>query len=89
MLGISFGDFLIVLAIGVIAGLVMNRFGRSWLGRQVADVTGVGDVTYSLVGIAGAFIGYHLGSFVAPSAIVPFVVAIVGSLAVIWLWRGR
>ena len=89
MLGISFGDFLIVLAIGVIAGLVMNRFGRSWLGRQVADVTGVGDVTYSLVGIAGAFIGYHLGSFVAPSFFFPFVAAIVGSLAVIWLWRGR
>ena len=53
-------NLLVVLAIGIIVGLVFNRYGRSWLGRQIASGTGAGDVTYALVGIAGAFIGFHL-----------------------------
>ena len=53
-------NLIVILAIGLIVGLVFNRYGRSWPGRRVADVTGVGDVTYSLVGIAGSFIAFHI-----------------------------
>ena len=51
---------IVILAIGIIIGLVFNRYGRSWLGRQTAGATGVGDVTYALVGIAGSFVGFHI-----------------------------
>ena len=49
---LTFGDFFIVLGIGILVGVLMNRYGRSWLRRQTAGLTGVGDVTYSLIGIA-------------------------------------
>jgi uncharacterized membrane protein YeaQ/YmgE (transglycosylase-associated protein family) len=84
-------DFLIILAIGIIVGLVFNRYGRGWLGRQVVDASGVGDVTYALVGIAGSFIGFHLGVIfgLLPSPLMLFLAAIVGAVITIWLWRGR
>ena len=53
--------FIILVLIGILVGVVFNRRGRSWLGRQVAETTGAGDVTYALVGIAGSFMGYHIG----------------------------
>ena len=49
-------NLLIVLAIGIAAGLVFNRYGQAWLRRQ--SVTRHTDVTSSFVGIAGAFIGF-------------------------------
>ena len=57
----AISTFLILVVIGIVVGLLFNRRGRGWLGRQVADATGVGDVTYSLVGIAGSFMGFHIG----------------------------
>jgi hypothetical protein len=82
--------FLILIAIGVIVGLVFNRRGRSWIGRQVADATGAGDVTYSLVGIAGSFMGFHVGVILGllPSILL-YVAAILGAVLTIFLWRGR
>ena len=87
----ALGNLIMILAIGIIVGLVFNRYGRSWLGRQVADATGVGDVTYSLVGIAGAFIGFHLAVILGllPTPLMLYVAAIVGAVVAIWLWRGR
>ena len=86
----AIGTFLIVLVIGIVTGLLFNRAGRSWLGRQVADATGIGDVTYSLVGIAGAFMGFHiaviLGLFPRRCSISA---AVLGAVITIWLWRGR
>jgi len=84
-------NFLIILAIGIIVGLVINRYGRGWLGRQVVDASGLGDVTYALVGIAGSFIGFHLGVIfgLLPSPLILFLAAIVGAAITIWLWRGR
>jgi uncharacterized membrane protein YeaQ/YmgE (transglycosylase-associated protein family) len=79
----------IVLIIGVLVGLLMHRVGRSWLGRKVANATGIGHITYSLVGIAGAFIGYHIAGLLAVASPLTYVAAAVGALAVIWLWRGR
>lgn len=82
--------FIILILIGIIVGLAFNRYGRGWLGRQVADATGVGDVTYSLVGIAGSFMGFHVGVILGllPSVLL-YVAAILGAAITLWLWRGR
>ncbi len=82
--------FIILIAIGIVVGLLFNRRGRSWLGRQVADATGAGDVTYSLIGIAGSFMGFHLGVILGllPSVFL-YVMAVLGAALTIFLWRGR
>jgi hypothetical protein len=87
----ALANFIIVLLIGIITGLVFNRYGRSWLGRQVADATGAGDVTYALVGIAGSFIGFHIAVILGllPTPLMLYLAAIVGAVLTIWLWRGR
>jgi len=84
-------NFLIVLVIGIVVGLVFNRYGRSWLGRQATGATGVGDVTYALVGIAGSFIGFHLAVILGmlPSPLVFYLSSGVGAIVTVWLWRGR
>ena len=82
--------FILLIVIGIVVGVLFNRRGRSWLGRQVADATGSGDVTYSLVGIAGSFMGFHVGVILGllPSMML-YVTAIIGAALTIWLWRGR
>jgi uncharacterized membrane protein YeaQ/YmgE (transglycosylase-associated protein family) len=51
--------FLLVLAIGVIAGFLFDRLaGPSWLARQFSGSTR-GMITSALVGVAGAFVGYR------------------------------
>lgn len=82
--------FILLIIIGIVVGVLFNRRGRSWLGRQVADATGAGDVTYSLVGIAGSFMGFHIGVILGllPSMML-YVAAIIGAALTIWLWRGR
>ncbi len=80
--------FILLILIGVIVGLFMNRGGRSWLGRRVAEATGVGDVTYALIGIAGSFMGFHIGVILEllPSLLL-YVAAIAGAFLTIILWR--
>jgi hypothetical protein len=82
--------FLVVVIIGIVVGLAFNRYGRSWLGRQVAGATGAGDVTYALVGIAGSFMGFHIAVILGllPSILL-FVAAALGAAVTLWLWRGR
>ncbi len=82
--------FVLVVAIGIVVGLAFNRYGRSWVGRQVAGATGAGDVTYSLVGIAGSFMGFHIAVILGllPSILL-YVGAILGAAVTVWLWRGR
>lgn len=82
--------FLILVAIGIVVGIAFNRRGRSWLGRQVAGATGAGDVTYALVGIAGSFMGYHVGVILEllPSWLL-YLTALAGAALTIALWRGR
>ena len=79
--------FLLILVIGIVAGVLFDRFaGPGWLTRQIAGSTR-GMVTSSLVGIAGAFIGYHLAVLVGILGAVALVAAAVGALVVLWLWR--
>ncbi len=86
----AIATFLLVVVIGIIAGLAFNRYGRSWLGRRVAESTGVGDITYSLVGIAGSFMGFHIAVILGllPSLLL-YVAAALGAAVTLWLWRGR
>jgi uncharacterized membrane protein YeaQ/YmgE (transglycosylase-associated protein family) len=81
---------LIVVAIGIAAGLMFKRYGRGWWSRHVVNRT-QSDVTWALVGIAGAFIGFHLvplfGAIRLPFA--PYIAAALGSAIVLWAWRGR
>lgn len=80
--------FIILVAIGIVVGILFNRRGRSWLGRRVAGATGVGDVTYSLVGIAGSFMGFHIGVIlgILPSILL-YLIAVLGAALTVWLWR--
>jgi uncharacterized membrane protein YeaQ/YmgE (transglycosylase-associated protein family) len=81
--------FLIVLVIGILAGLLFDRFaGPGWLTRQIAGSTRT-MVTSALVGVAGSFIGYHLATILRLGAggYGAIIGAIVGALLVLWLWR--
>lgn len=82
-------NLLIVLAIGIAAGLAFNRYGQTWLRRQF--VTRHTDVTSSLVGIAGAFIGFHVAVILGllPSRLMLYITALIGAFLVLWAWRGR
>jgi uncharacterized membrane protein YeaQ/YmgE (transglycosylase-associated protein family) len=81
--------FIIVLVIGIAAGIIAQRIVRpSWLSRQIAGRSRA-DLTSALVGIAGAFIGFHIAAIVALSAgmIVLFVAAAIGAVLVLWARR--
>jgi uncharacterized membrane protein YeaQ/YmgE (transglycosylase-associated protein family) len=81
--------FIIVLLIGIVAGVIAQRGMRaSWLSRRLAGGMR-GEVTGALVGIAGAFIGFHLAAliFTSGEAIALFLGAIVGAVLVLWGWR--
>ena len=81
--------FIIVLLIGIVVGVAAQRMARaSWLSRQIAGGRRA-DVTSALVGIAGAFVGFHLAALVALSAGMGllFIAAIIGAALVVWGWR--
>ena len=79
--------FVVILIIGILAGIIFDRVaGPGWLTRQIAGSTR-GLVTSSLIGIAGAFIGYHLLAFANAGGYVPFIGAIVGAALILWVWR--
>ena len=81
--------FIIVLVIGIVVGVAAQRMARaSWLSRQIAGGRRA-EVTSALVGIAGAFVGFHLAALVALSAGMGllFIAAIIGAALVVWGWR--
>ena len=82
--------FLLVLVIGILAGTLFDRMvGPSWLARQFGGSTRI-PVTSALVGIAGAFIGFHIVAVFMLSAVGTvgaLVGAIIGALVVLWAWR--
>jgi uncharacterized membrane protein YeaQ/YmgE (transglycosylase-associated protein family) len=79
--------FLLVLGIGIVLGILFDRFaGRSWLPRKLAGTGGM--VTSALVGVAGSFIGFHLATLFKQGAGAPRLIgAALGALVVLWLWR--
>jgi hypothetical protein len=82
-------NFLIVVAIGIVVGLAFNRYARNWLARLGS--TTHSDITSALVGIAGSFIGFHIGIILGllPSPLMLYLAAVVGAALTLWLWRGR
>jgi len=78
---------LLVLVIGIVVGVGALRVNRpSWLTRQIAGGRRA-ELTSALVGIAGAFIGFHLGALFIVSTIVLLIAAIIGAVVVVWAWR--
>jgi uncharacterized membrane protein YeaQ/YmgE (transglycosylase-associated protein family) len=79
--------FLIVVLIGIAAGLIFDRFaGPGWLTRQIAGSTR-SIVTSALVGIAGAFIGFNIAALLGLLGIAALIGAVVGAAVVLWAWR--
>jgi uncharacterized membrane protein YeaQ/YmgE (transglycosylase-associated protein family) len=79
--------FVILLAIGIAAGLVFDRVaGPGWFKRQVSGATPI-IVTTALIGIAGSFVGYHLAVLLTLTGYAAFLGAIVGAAAVLYGWR--
>ena len=78
----------LVLAIGIVAGLLFDRLaGPSWLARQFSGSTR-GIVTSALVGVAGAFVGYHIAMLaLGGGLIISLVATAVGSAVVLFVWR--
>ena len=81
---------LIILAIGLVAGIIYDRLaGPGWLTRQFAG-SARGVVTSALVGIAGSFIGFHITALLALSparGFIPFIGAVIGAAIALWGWR--
>ncbi len=82
--------FFLILAIGIVAGLIFDRIaGPGWLTRQIAGSTR-GVVTSSLVGIAGSFIGFNVAVLLAIAPATGWLAlafAAAGAAIVLWLWR--
>jgi uncharacterized membrane protein YeaQ/YmgE (transglycosylase-associated protein family) len=79
--------FLILLVIGIAAGLLFDRFaGPGWLSRQMAGQNRL-MVTSALVGIAGSFIGYYIFILIGIVGTAALLGAILGAAAVLWGWR--
>jgi uncharacterized membrane protein YeaQ/YmgE (transglycosylase-associated protein family) len=81
--------FLVVLVIGVAAGILFDRLaGPSWLARQFSG-SSRGIITSTLVGIAGAFIGYQIAVLLALGGgmVTSAIAAAVGAAVVLFAWR--
>jgi len=79
--------FLVLLIIGVAAGLLFDRFaGPGWLSRQIAGQNRM-MVTSALIGIAGSFVGYHVAILIGITGYAALIGAIVGALLVLYGWR--
>jgi uncharacterized membrane protein YeaQ/YmgE (transglycosylase-associated protein family) len=85
----ALANLLIILIIGIVAGLAFNRYARSWLARLGGTTRS--DITAALVGIAGAFIGFHISVILGllPSPLMHYVLAAIGAVLVLWFWRRR
>jgi uncharacterized membrane protein YeaQ/YmgE (transglycosylase-associated protein family) len=79
----------LILIIGTIAGILFDRLaGPSWLARQFAGSTR-GIITSALVGVAGAFIGYHIAVLLALGGglLTSAIAAAAGAAVVLFAWR--
>ena len=81
--------FLLVLIIGIGAGVLFDRLaGPSWLARQFSGSTR-GIITSALVGVAGAFVGYHIALLLALGGgiLTSAIAAALGAAVVLYAWR--
>jgi uncharacterized membrane protein YeaQ/YmgE (transglycosylase-associated protein family) len=79
--------FLLLLVIGVVAGLLFDRFmGPGWIKRQVSGATPI-MLTSAIVGVAGSFVGYHLAGLLSLTGYASLVGAIIGAVVLLYVWR--
>ena len=81
--------FVLILVIGIVAGILCDRLaGPSWLARQFSGSTR-GIITSALVGVAGAFVGYHIAMLLGlgGGVLTSVVAAAVGAALVLFGWR--
>ena len=81
--------FLLVIVIGTVAGILFDRLaGPSWLARQFSGSTR-GIITSALVGVAGAFVGYHIVVLLALGGglVTSVIAAAAGAVVVLFAWR--
>ena len=74
-------SILVVIVIGVGCGVLVRLV-------VARDVNG-GSFTAICVGLAGAFVGFHfamLSNLATDQALVPFIVALAGSVLLLWAW---
>ena len=74
---------------GIAAGILFDRLaGPSWLARQFSGSTR-GIITSALVGVAGAFIGYHIAVLLALGGglLTAVIAAAAGAAVVLFVWR--
>jgi len=83
----AFGNFLVLVVIGGGIGFAMTRYGR---GVRVTGTVTSGDATSALVGIAGSFMGFHIGLMLGllQDFVLYLVAAGVAAITVL-AWRGR
>jgi uncharacterized membrane protein YeaQ/YmgE (transglycosylase-associated protein family) len=81
--------FFLVLVIGIVAGVLLDRLaGPSWLARQFSGTTR-GTITSALVGVAGAFVGYHIAVLLALGSglVTSVIAAAAGAVVMLFAWR--
>jgi uncharacterized membrane protein YeaQ/YmgE (transglycosylase-associated protein family) len=80
---------LLVLVVGIAAGILFDKVaGPSWLARQFSGSTR-GIITSALVGVAGAFVGYHIAGLLSLGVgpVMPLIAAVAGAAVVLFAWR--
>jgi uncharacterized membrane protein YeaQ/YmgE (transglycosylase-associated protein family) len=80
--------FLLVVVIGIVSGVLFDRLaGPSWLARQFSG-SARGVLTSALVGVAGAFVGYHIAMLALGGGLLMSVIAAaIGAAVVLFGWR--
>ena len=86
----ALAHLMIIVLLGIMCGLVFSRYGQGWFARHVTGTRHT-NFTTALVGIAGAFIGFHIGVVLqlVPLPLMQYLLSVVCALVVLWLWRGR
>ena len=81
--------FLLIVVIGIVAGFLFDRLlGPSWLARQFSG-SSRGIVTSAIVGVAGAFFGYHIAALLmlGVGLLTLIIAAAAGAAVVLFVWR--
>lgn len=85
-----FISIVLVVLIGLLCGVLAQKLlRRSWIADKLTGATSV-MLTHILVGIAGAFIGFHAAMLTTASTVsplAPFIAAAVVSMVLLWGWR--
>jgi hypothetical protein len=72
-----------------VAGFLFDRLlGPSWLARQFSG-SSRGIVTSAIVGVAGAFVGYHIAALLVLGGglLTLIIAAAAGAAVVLFVWR--